>query len=87
MDFLDELVGLLAHHAVRYCVIGGQAVNAFVEPLISLDLDLVVAVDQLEMVEALMKDHFRVERFKHSLNLSKPGSSLRVQIQTDPRYA
>jgi nucleotidyltransferase AbiEii toxin of type IV toxin-antitoxin system len=30
--------------------------------------------------------HFRVERFPHSLNISTPGSKLRVQIQTDPLY-
>jgi hypothetical protein len=31
-------------------VIDGQAVNAYVEPLVSLDLDLVVATDQLEQM-------------------------------------
>ena len=85
-DLLESLLTLLAEHRVRYCVIGGQAVNAYVEPLVSLDLDLVVAVDQIEMVESLLKDHFRVERFPHSINVSMPGSNLRVQIQTDHRY-
>ena len=27
-----------------------------------------------------------MERIAHSLNASEPGSQLRVQIQTDPRY-
>jgi len=43
VDFLDELIGLLRSHQIRFCVIGGQGVNAYAEPLISLDLDLVVA--------------------------------------------
>ena len=45
VDFLDELIALLQEHGIRYCVIGGQAVNAFADPLISLDLDLVVAAE------------------------------------------
>jgi hypothetical protein len=85
-NFLEELVSLLAEHEVRYCVIGGQAVNAYVEPLVSLDLDLVVAVDQLEFVAARLRGRFHVEEFPHSLNASMPGSDLRVRIQTDPRY-
>jgi hypothetical protein len=75
-NFLESLIGLLADHQIRYCVIGGQGVNAYAEPLVSLDLDLVVAVDQMEEVERLLG----------SLNGSEPGSRLRVQIQTDPRY-
>jgi hypothetical protein len=39
-DFLDRLIALFAEHGVRYCLIGGQAVNAYVEPLVSLDLDI-----------------------------------------------
>ena len=49
-NLLEEVFALLDEHDVRFCVIGGQAVNAYVEPLVSLDLDLVVAVGQLEQV-------------------------------------
>lgn len=87
VDFLDHLIALLAEHEIRYCLIGGQAVNAYVEPLVSLDLDIVVAVEQLPEIETLLRDDFNVERFSHSLNVSQPGSDLRVRIQTDPRYA
>ncbi|HLF27060.1 MAG TPA: hypothetical protein VJG32_12040 [Anaerolineae bacterium] len=86
-DLLERLIALLKDQGIRYCVIGGQGVNAYVEPVVSLDLDLVVAVDQLEKLEALLPQDFRVERFTHSLNVSLSGSDLRVQIQTDPRYA
>ena len=34
----------------------------------------------------MLQERFEVERFPHSLNLSMQGSSLRVQVQTDPRY-
>jgi len=87
VDFLDRLIALLTGHGIRYCVVGGQAVNAYAEPVVSLDLDVAVAADQLAQVEALLREAFMVERFPHSLNVSLPGSDLRVQIQTDPRYA
>ena len=85
-NLLDQLIALLAEHKIRYCVIGGQAVNAYVEPLVSLDLDLVVAVEQIPALESILRRHFDVRSFPHSLNVSVPGSDLRVQIQTDPRY-
>src|SRR5712691_7236844 len=52
-DFLDRLIALLNEHRIRFCVVGGQAVNAYAEPVVSLDLDLAVAVDQLAQTEAL----------------------------------
>ena len=85
-NFLESLIGLLSARKIKYCVIDGQGVNAYAEPLVSLDLDLVVAVDQLQEVEQLLGGLFQIERFPHSLNVSEPGSQLRVQIQTDPRY-
>ncbi len=86
-NLLERVFALLDEQHIRYCVIGGQAVNAYVEPVVSLDLDLAVAVDQIDAVEAMFKNSFRVERFPHRLNISLPGSDLRVQVQTDPRYA
>ena len=85
-NLLESLIALLAENQIRYCVIGGQAVNAYADPVVSLDLDLVVAVDQVELVEALFKNRFTVERFAHSINVSLLGSDLRVQIQIDSRY-
>ena len=85
--FLDRFVSLLAESGARFCVIGGQGVNAFVEPVVSLDLDLVVAAEDLTAVEERLRKPFRVERFPHSIDVSAPGSSVRVQLQTDPRYA
>lgn len=86
-NFLTELIDLLNAEGIHYAVIGGQAVNAYVDPLVSLDLDLAVAVGQLEHVETLLAARFHVKRFPHSLNVSQTDSDLRVQIQTDPRYA
>jgi hypothetical protein len=86
-NLLEGFVRLLDGHGIRYCVIGGQAVNAYVEPLVSLDLDLVIAASQLPSLEGLLSADFIVTRFPHSINLAKRGSDLRIQLQTDPRYA
>ncbi|MBF8281727.1 MAG: hypothetical protein HW378_642 [Anaerolineales bacterium] len=86
-DFIVELTDLLRTEGIKYAVIGGQAVNAYAEPLVSLDLDLAVAVEHLEKVEALLRARFKVQRFPHSLNISQVDSKLRVQVQTDPRYS
>ncbi|MBK7780839.1 MAG: nucleotidyl transferase AbiEii/AbiGii toxin family protein [Ardenticatenia bacterium] len=86
-DLLERLIGLLDVHGVHYCVIGGQGVNAYVDPLVSLDLDLAVATVDLPRVRALLADAFKIEVFPHSVNVSAPDSALRVQFQTDERYA
>jgi hypothetical protein len=85
-DFLEEFLAVLSENSVHYCVIGGQGVNAYADPLVSLDLDVAVAAEDLVLVERLLSARFRVERFEHSLNVSTAGSQLRVQIQMDPRY-
>src|SRR5579862_1882087 len=60
-NLLEEVFALLQDQGVRFCVIGGQAVNAYAEPLVSLDLDLAIAVDQTEQVRKLMEEHFQTE--------------------------
>jgi hypothetical protein len=84
---IEKFVGLLERRRLRYCVIDGQAVNAYVEPLVSLDLDVVIAAEPGHDLEALFATEFVVRRFPHSLNLTHENSALRMQIQTDPRYA
>jgi len=85
-NLLESLIQLLNEHKMKYCVIGGQAVNAYVEPLVSLDLDLVIAASDLERIKPLLTAQFGVEALPHSLNVTTLNSQLRVQIQTDTRY-
>jgi hypothetical protein len=85
-NMLERFVELLTTHDVRFCLIGGQALNAYVEPVVSLDLDVVVASDQIAAVESLLERDFELSRFPHSLNLSRADSDLRIQIQLDSRY-
>ncbi|MBI2170395.1 MAG: hypothetical protein HYU28_12995, partial [Actinobacteria bacterium] len=85
-DFLDRFLALLGEQGTHFCVVGGQAVNAYVDPVVSLDVDLVIALSDLERLEPVLAERFSVEHFPHSMTVSLAGSDLRVQIQTDPRY-
>jgi hypothetical protein len=86
-DLLERLLALFERKDIRYCVIGGLAVNAYVEPVVTLDLDVAIAAEQLDSTIAALREEFDVEEFAHSVNVNAPGSSLRVQIQKDARYA
>jgi len=85
-DILQRFLDLLESKKIEYCVIGGLAVNAYVEPVVSLDLDIVIIASALEDLVAAAGKGFKVEKFTHSYNISSPKSDLRIQIQTDPRY-
>ena len=67
-DFLNRVIEMLGKNNIRYCVLGGQGVNAYVDPVVSLDLNIVIAVEQLATVESLLGQEFRVERFPHSID-------------------
>lgn len=70
-----------------YCLIGGLAVNCFVEPVYTLDADLVVVASTLSGLSAYLQEQgFRAEEHPHSVNVLPPGSELRIQFTTDARY-
>jgi hypothetical protein len=84
-DFAD-VVGIL-HRYKPWCLIGGLAVNCYVEPVYTVDVDLVVVAANLSKIEAELKGAgFNVHRFAHSLNAQRPGSKLNVQFTIDQRY-
>ncbi len=85
-DILKIVFGLLRRAKAPYCVIGGLAVNAYAEPVVSLDLDLVVVTGGMDKFIELASEKFKIERFPYSINLTAEKSDLRIQVQTDPRY-
>src|SRR2546425_8075721 len=95
-DFLAGLTGSrddfrLAAEALRacgrpFCLIGGLAVNHYVEPVVTLDADFAIA-GAAGVAEALRSRGFEVEEHPHSINARYPGSRLRVQITINSRYA
>ena len=85
-DILQRLLELIEKLKVEYCVIGGLAVNAYVDPVVSLDLDIVIVASALKNLIVVAEKSFKGEKFAHSYNLSSPKSDLRIQMQTDSRY-
>src|SRR6185436_16813070 len=80
------LVRILNTHGT-WCLIGGLAVNSYVEPVYTLDADIVVISSELPGIKSdLLSAGFLVEEFKHSLNARMQGSDLRIQLSLDPRY-
>ena len=86
VDIIQIFLDALSKSNVNYCVIGGLGVNAYAEPVVSLDLDIVVAAGNIETVIKIIETHFKIQRFAHSVNLSTDKSDLRIQLQTDSRY-
>jgi len=70
-----------------WCLVGGLAVNCYVEPVFTIDADIVIASAELSAVQAeLIARGFDVTEHEHSVNAQMKGSELRVQFTIDPRY-
>jgi hypothetical protein len=77
---------ILGRHG-PWCLIGGLAVNCYVEPVYTVDADIVVVAQELEAIaDQLAAAGFQIERFAHSLNARKAAGKLNVQFTQDPRY-
>ncbi|MEW6684793.1 MAG: hypothetical protein AB1393_01120 [Candidatus Edwardsbacteria bacterium] len=86
-DFIQEFVNILEEHHISFCIIGGLAVNAYAEPVVSLDMDVVIASDRIdELLTVLSETRFSVAPQSHSINISSSSSDFRIQLQTEPRY-
>jgi hypothetical protein len=86
-DVVQLLLDILRETKTPYALVGGLAVNAYVEPVVSLDLDIVVVTRNIdEICRKAEQRGFRIEKFPHSINLTTSCSDLRIQIQIDERY-
>jgi hypothetical protein len=82
-----RLVDCLERADIRWCAIGGIAVNHWAaEPMVTQDVDLVVATESVESaVESLRRAGFVAEPFEWSVNL-RGSSRVSIQISTEPFY-
>lgn len=81
-----EAVAILERHG-PWCLIGGLAVNCYVEPVYTVDADIVVVSTQLAAIaDELSAAGFRLEQFAHSLNAKKEAGKLNIQFTKDERY-
>jgi len=86
-DIIQAFLDILSKTSSRYCLIGGLAVNAYVEPVVSLDMDVVAANEDLGAVCKEAEERgLKIEQFEHSVNITSKSSDLRIQLQADPRY-
>ena len=63
-DIVELFLKLLEDTGSAYCIVGGLAVNAYAEPVVSLDLDLVVVSERVDAVcEAARSKGFKIQGF------------------------
>ncbi len=79
-----RLVDCLERADIEWCVIGGVAVNHWAEqPMVTQDVDFVVASESIEHVVSLLEDAgFRYEKFDWSINF-KGRSAVSIQLSTE----
>ena len=81
-----QVVAILRRHG-PWCLIGGLAVNCYVEPVYTIDADIVVVSQHLEAIRGeLAASGFQMEQFAHSLNAKKAAGKLNIQFTQDDRY-
>ena len=86
-DDVMRLVDCLERADVAWCAIGGIAVNHWAqEPMVTQDLDFVVATDAIDRTVSLLEGAgFRSERFDWSVNF-RGRSKLSIQLTTEDFY-
>jgi coenzyme F420-reducing hydrogenase beta subunit len=68
-ELLERFLDLLSTSGSRYCLIGGLAVNAYAEPVVSLDLDVVADPIQINAVATALAQRYVVRYFGHAINV------------------
>lgn len=86
-DDVMRLVDCLERADIAWCAIGGVAVNHWAEqPMVTQDVDLVVASEAVERTVALLEaEGFQSERFERSVNF-KGRSAVSIQLSTVEFY-
>ena len=86
-DDVMRMVDCLERADIAWCAIGGIAVNYWAqEPMVTRDVDFVVAADDIEKtVQLLEKEGFCAEHFEWSVNF-KGKSKVSLQLSTEDFY-
>lgn len=86
-DDVMRLVDCLERADIAWCAIGGVAVNHWAqEPMVTQDVDFVVATDAVQRAVSLLEDAgFRPERFDWSINF-QGRSKVSLQLSTEEFY-
>jgi hypothetical protein len=86
-DDVMRMVDALERAELRWCAIGGIAVNHWAaEPMVTRDVDFVVAIDEIDRaVAALEAAGFEAERHDWSINF-RGRSQVSLQLSTEDFY-
>jgi hypothetical protein len=86
-DDVMRFVACLERADIPWCAIGGVAVNHWAEePMVTRDVDFVVAVEAIEKTVGLLEaDGFVPTRFEWSINF-KGNSRVSMQLSTEELY-
>jgi len=86
-DDVMRLVACLERADIPWCAIGGIAVNHWArEPMVTQDVDIVVAIEEIERaVELLKSEGFAAEKFQWSVNF-KGCAKVSIQLSTEDFY-
>jgi hypothetical protein len=83
---LSDAIAILKSES-KFCLIGGLAVNCYVDPVYTLDADFVPAMkDTSKLARELEKSGFNIIERRYYLSVVRPGSKVRIQITKDDRY-
>ncbi|MEW6556789.1 MAG: hypothetical protein AB1349_05470 [Elusimicrobiota bacterium] len=86
-DILAEFLKILNSKKIDYCAIGGIAVNAYCEPLITLDFDCVIAIKDINQLKKELKTAgFKIKTHPHTWEVKHRNSDIKIQLQRDKRY-
>ena len=81
-----EVAAILDRHG-PWCLIEGLAVNCYVEPVYTMDADMIVIAENLAAIrDELVAGGFSIREFPHSMNAEKLKNKLNLQFTTDLRY-
>jgi len=86
-DDVMRLVDCLERADIAWCAIGGIAVNHWAdEPMVTQDVDLVVAAESVELATKSLEDAgLKSERFKWFINF-QGHSKVSIQLSTEDFY-
>jgi hypothetical protein len=81
------LIDCLERADIRWCAIGGVAVNHWAsEPMVTQDVYFVVTIEEIERSVALLEGvGFKAERFAWSINFTG-SSKISIQLSTEDFY-
>lgn len=86
-DLLGEFLQTLDENNLPYCVIGGVGINAYCEPLLTLDFDCVIIIEDVKKIrDELKKKAFKVKTHPYTWEITHKDSDMKIQIQRDERY-